>query len=103
MERVVEKFIKELEGQLSEREVTISLTPAARLYLADKGYDKAQGARPLSRLIQDEIKRPLGDELLFGALEHGGHVTVDLREGVLVFDSEGRPAKEAEAGPKLLN
>jgi ATP-dependent Clp protease ATP-binding subunit ClpA len=103
MERVVEKFIKELEGQLSEREVTISLTPAARIYLAEKGYDKAQGARPLSRLIQDEIKRPLGDELLFGALEHGGHVTVDLRDGALVFDSDGRPAKEAAPGPKLLN
>jgi ATP-dependent Clp protease ATP-binding subunit ClpA len=103
MERVVDKFMKELSEQLAEREVTLSLTSAARAYLAEKGYDKDQGARPLGRLIQDEIKRPLGDELLFGELEHGGHVTVDVKEGALHFDSRGRPAKVGPSGPKLLN
>jgi ATP-dependent Clp protease ATP-binding subunit ClpA len=103
MERVVDKFMKELSEQLSEREVTLSLTPAARAYLADKGYDKDQGARPLSRLIQDEIKRPLGDQLLFGELEHGGHVTVDEKEGSLRFEILGRPPRAGSSGPKLLN
>jgi ATP-dependent Clp protease ATP-binding subunit ClpA len=103
MQRVVDKFVKELSEQLAEREVTVSLTEAAREYLAEKGYDKHFGARPLARLIQDEIKRPLGDELLFGELENGGHVTVDFREGAVKFDMMGRPPKGAPSGPKLLN
>jgi len=104
MEKVVDKFMKELGEQLAEREVTLSLTPAARAYLAEKGYDKEQGARPLGRLIQDEVKRPLGDQLLFGELEHGGHVTVDYDGKEVKFEVEGRPAKAATAsGPKLLN
>jgi ATP-dependent Clp protease ATP-binding subunit ClpA len=104
MQRVVDKFMKELSEQLAEREVTLSLTENARAYLAEKGYDKKFGARPLARLIQDEIKRPLGDELLFGELENGGHVTVDHREGELKFDFRGRPPKAgAASGPKLLN
>ncbi len=104
MERVVDKFMKELGEQLAEREVTLSLTPAARAYLSEKGYDKEQGARPLGRLIQDEVKRPLGDQLLFGELEHGGHVTVDYDGKELKFDVEGRPAKAGTpSGPKLLN
>jgi ATP-dependent Clp protease ATP-binding subunit ClpA len=103
MELVVDKFMKEMSDQLAEREVTLSITSTARAYLAEKGYDKDQGARPLGRLIQDEIKRPLGDQLLFGELEHGGHVTVDLKDGALVFDSRGRPAKTGPSGPKLLN
>jgi ATP-dependent Clp protease ATP-binding subunit ClpA len=104
MERVVDKFMKELDEQLSEREVTLSLTPAARAYLSEKGYDKEQGARPLARLIQDEVKRPLGDHLLFGALEHGGHVTVDYDGKELKFDVQGGPANATTpSGPKLLN
>jgi ATP-dependent Clp protease ATP-binding subunit ClpA len=103
MERVVDKFMKEMSEQLAERDVTLSLTPAARAYLAEKGYDKDQGARPLGRLIQDEIKRPLGDQLLFGELEHGGHVTVDVKDGAIHFDTLGRPPKGAPSGPKLLN
>ncbi|MDX2053903.1 MAG: ATP-dependent Clp protease ATP-binding subunit ClpA [Polyangiaceae bacterium] len=86
MEKVVSKFMRELDEQLKERQVTISLTDKALTYLADKGYDKDNGARPLARLIQDEVKRPLSDELLFGALEKGGHVAVDFRDGKLVFD-----------------
>jgi ATP-dependent Clp protease ATP-binding subunit ClpA len=103
MERVVDKFMQELSEQLAERDVTLSLTSMARTYLAEKGYDKDQGARPLGRLIQDEIKRPLGDQLLFGELEHGGHVTVDVKDGALAFDSRGRPPKTGPSGPKLLN
>ncbi len=83
---VVDKFMAELSAQLSERSVTVELTDKARLYLADKGYDSQMGARPLSRLIQDEVKRPLGDELLFGALEGGGHVVIDYRAGKISFD-----------------
>jgi ATP-dependent Clp protease ATP-binding subunit ClpA len=102
MERVVDKFVKELGDQLAERDVTISLTSSARAYLAEKGYDKDQGARPLARLIQDEIKKPLGDELLFGDLENGGHVVVDKKDDKLVFENQARPSKASD-GPKLLN
>src|SRR5882757_1151183 len=77
MRHIVIKFIKELESQLSERHVTITLTDAATDYLAKKGYDPDFGARPLDRLVQDEVKRPLGDELLFGQPESGGDVEGD--------------------------
>jgi ATP-dependent Clp protease ATP-binding subunit ClpA len=100
--RVVDKFVLELGEQLAERDVTISLTSAARTYLAEKGYDKDLGARPLARLIQDEIKRPLGDELLFGDLENGGHVIVDHKNDAIVFEKQARPPKSSD-GPKLLN
>jgi ATP-dependent Clp protease ATP-binding subunit ClpA len=77
MTSIVGKFIDELRGQLSARQVTIDVTPPATRYLAAKGYDPDNGARPLARIVQEEVKRPIGDELLFGALEHGGHVIVD--------------------------
>jgi ATP-dependent Clp protease ATP-binding subunit ClpA len=79
MRSIVDKFIRELASQLTPRGVTIELTEAAAAYLAKKGYDPDNGARPLARVIQEEIKRPLGDELLFGALENGGHIVVDAR------------------------
>jgi ATP-dependent Clp protease ATP-binding subunit ClpA len=86
MRQVVDKFMRELADQLAERGVSLELTPAAIQYLAQKGHDPANGARPLSRLVQDEIKRPLSDELLFGKLEHGGgHVRLGLRDGKLHF------------------
>jgi len=85
MERIVDKFIKELEAQLVERQVRIEVTPAARSWLAEKGYDSAFGARPLARLIQDEVKRRLTDELLFGKLSNGGAVRVDAENGALAF------------------
>ncbi|MCC6662262.1 MAG: ATP-dependent Clp protease ATP-binding subunit ClpA [Polyangiaceae bacterium] len=91
MGRVVDKFVAELAAQLGDRNVTLELTEKARLYLADKGYDSQMGARPLSRLIQDEVKRPLGDELLFGALEGGGHVVIDYRAGKISFDCTPPP------------
>jgi ATP-dependent Clp protease ATP-binding subunit ClpA len=80
MERVVEKFVKELEVQLKERKIAVELTPAARKRLAEKGYDPDFGARPLGRLIQKELKDPLTDEVLFGRLKSGGRVEVDVDE-----------------------
>ncbi len=78
MLNIVDKSIKELSLQLREREVSIELTEAARKYLAIVGFDRDNGARPLARLVQERVKRPLGDELLFGKLSAGGHVTVDV-------------------------
>jgi ATP-dependent Clp protease ATP-binding subunit ClpA len=74
--KVVEKFVFQLEAQLADRGVTIELTEDAAKWLADKGYDEKFGARPLARVIQEYIKKPLADELLFGKLEHGGTVKV---------------------------
>jgi ATP-dependent Clp protease ATP-binding subunit ClpA len=78
MERVVDKFVLELDEQLRERKIEIVLRPAARKRLAEKGYDPDFGARPLARLIQKEIKNPLTDEVLFGRLKGGGRVEVDV-------------------------
>ena len=85
MGRVVDKFIMELETQLGERGVTIELTDAARTWLAKKGYDPNNGARPLGRVIQEHIKRPLSEELLFGRLASGGVVRVGVEDGLLTF------------------
>jgi ATP-dependent Clp protease ATP-binding subunit ClpA len=78
IEKVVDKFILQLEAQLTERHVTFDVTPAARAWLAHKGYDEAFGARPLGRVIQEFLKKPMADELLFGALKRGGTVHVDV-------------------------
>jgi ATP-dependent Clp protease ATP-binding subunit ClpA len=85
MGSIVDKFLLELGEQLAPRDVTMTATPAARAYLAEKGYDPDNGARPLARVIQDEIKKLLGDELLFGKLEHGGKLEIDAKDGKLVF------------------
>jgi len=74
--RVVEKFVLQLEGQLAERGVTIELTPEAAEWLAIRGYDERMGARPLGRVIQEHVKKPLADQVLFGELQNGGSVTV---------------------------
>ena len=76
--RVVDKLIVELEAQLDRNEVTIELEPAARAWIARRGYDRKMGARPMARVIQEHIKRPLAEELLFGSLRDGGHVRVDV-------------------------
>ncbi len=80
--QVVQKFVLQLEAQLSERGVTFNLSPEAIAWLADKGYDERMGARPLGRVIQEHIKKPLADEVLFGKLRHGGtvKVTVEAKE-----------------------
>jgi ATP-dependent Clp protease ATP-binding subunit ClpA len=90
MGKIVDKFIAELAAQLAERKVTIALTEAARAYLGKKGYDPMNGARPLARVIQDEVKRPLTDELLFGKLEGGGSIKVDAADDKLTFEI-GKP------------
>ena len=78
IEMVVDKFILQLEAQLADRNVTIALTTKARKWLATRGYDEAFGARPLSRLIQEHVKKPMADELLFGSLAKGGGVKIDV-------------------------
>ncbi len=83
--RVVDKFVMQLEAQLADRQVTIELSDAARDWLAKAGFDPLYGARPLARVIQESIKKPLAEELLFGRLEKGGVVRVDVAEEKLVF------------------
>ena len=92
METIVEKFILQLEAQLAERRIAITLDPPARAYLAEKGYDPVFGARPLARVIQTDVRDPLTDEILFGSLEHGGNVTIGFVDGKLTFTFEARPA-----------
>ena len=87
------KFIMQLEAQLADREVTIELTTAARDLLGELGYDPAMGARPLGRVIQDKIKKPLSEELLFGDLQDGGDVKVDVKDGEFTFKSNKRSGK----------
>jgi ATP-dependent Clp protease ATP-binding subunit ClpA len=99
IQQVVDKFINELDLQLQPRRVSLTLTPAARKYLADKGYDRTFGARPMARLVHNEIKQALANELLFGRLQHGGKVTVDVADGALVFRFEeaGQSAAAVES------
>ena len=85
---VVDKFIMQLEAQLSDKGVSIMLSDEARNWLAKKGYDKVFGARPLNRLIQEKIKKPLAEELLFGKLVKGGNVFVDNKKDELIIKSE---------------
>lgn len=96
--KVVDKFIMQLEAQLEERGVLIELSSAAREWLSKKGYDRLYGARPLGRVIQEEIKKPLAEELLFGRLAKGGNVRVDVKDNKAVFTypqnkSDGKPGK----------
>ncbi|MBC7990970.1 MAG: ATP-dependent Clp protease ATP-binding subunit ClpA [Luteimonas sp.] len=91
--RVVDKFLIELEAQLHEKNVTLSATPTARDWLAQHGFDPLMGARPMARVIQDKIKRPLADELLFGKLVHGGRVSIDVRDDEIVVEAQAEPEK----------
>ncbi len=98
--KVVEKFIFQLEAQLADRGVMIELTDEATRWLAEKGYDDKFGARPLARIIQEHIKKPLADELLFGKLDHGGTVKVLVveKDGESELDFELLPADPAKKG-----
>jgi ATP-dependent Clp protease ATP-binding subunit ClpA len=99
VERVVDKFVTELEAQLESRRVSVILTPAARRWLADRGYDDAFGARPMARLIQQEIKRPLAEDMLFGSLKDGGKVEIDAGPDGLTFNVT--PLKPAPPAPPV--
>ncbi|MEK9761003.1 MAG: AAA family ATPase, partial [Candidatus Puniceispirillum sp.] len=91
--RVVDKFVMQLDMQLADRNVEIELTTAARDWLADRGYDSKYGARPLSRVVQEHIKKPLADELLFGGLTGGGMALVDVVDGALKVTVKAPPQK----------
>ena len=95
VEKVVDKFLIQLEAQLADKHVSIVLSDDARQYLAKKGYDPAMGARPLARIIQEEIKRPLAEEILFGKLVNGGTVTIEFIDDKLDFAFEEAPEPSA--------
>jgi ATP-dependent Clp protease ATP-binding subunit ClpA len=98
--RVVDKFILQLELQLAEQNVHIQFDKDARDWLADKGYDKLYGARPMGRLIQEKIKQPLAEELLFGKLADGGEVHVSVKDGKAAFELTPAPPKVKAVRPK---
>lgn len=95
--RVVDKFVIELETQLADKHVSLSVDEGARAWLAERGFDPQMGARPMARVIQDQIKRRLADELLFGALVEGGKVQVSLADGDLVVRAEAAAPATPEA------
>ncbi|HWL21176.1 MAG TPA: ATP-dependent Clp protease ATP-binding subunit ClpA [Bradyrhizobium sp.] len=97
--RVVDKFVLQLEVQLSDRNVIIELDDAAREWLGRKGYDRKFGARPLARVIQESIKKPLAEELLFGRLAKGGMVSVSVKDDKLSFEFAERPVPERPEAP----
>jgi ATP-dependent Clp protease ATP-binding subunit ClpA len=100
MDQIVQKFMGELSTQLLPRHVTITATERARAWLGKRGYDPQNGARPLARVIHQEVKKPLTDELLFGKLEHGGAVVVDEQDDKLVFQvTPAEAEKKAPAPP----
>jgi ATP-dependent Clp protease ATP-binding subunit ClpA len=101
--QVVEKFVLQLEAQLMDRNVAIELTRPAAEWLADKGYDSSMGARPLGRVIQEYIKKPLAEELLFGKLTKGGLVKVGIKDGKisLTFDGPEKPRITGDKPPLL--
>ena len=107
METIVEKFIMQLEAQLAEHRVAITLEPEARQWLATKGYDQVYGARPLARVVQTEVRDPLTEEILFGQLEHGGTVRIGLsaNRDALTFtiESSAEAAQDAGAEPETVH
>lgn len=100
--RVVEKFVLQLEVQLADRNVTIELSKAANKWLGERGFDENFGARPLSRIIQEHVKKPLAEELLFGKLKRGGVVHVDVKDDALSFAVEAAapPPSKKKGGKK---
>src|SRR5688500_14878134 len=97
--RVVDKFILQLELQLADRNVHIDLDDEARAWLTERGYDKLYGARPMSRLVQEKIKQPLAEELLFGKLVNGGEVKVRIKDNAPAFEITPAPPKVSKARP----
>ena len=99
---VVQKFVMQMEAQLADRNVTISLSDDAADWLAKNGFDELYGARPLGRVIQEHIKKPLADDILFGRLVRGGHVKVVLKDSKIDFEIESNPEKPAK-GSKVAD
>ncbi len=107
IEMVVDKFILQLEAQLADRNVTIALTTKARKWLATKGYDEAFGARPLGRVIQEHVKKPMADELLFGSLQKGGGVKIDIDKNdpeklSFKFIADPKPSAKEKSEPEAV-
>ncbi len=101
---VVQKFVMQLEAQLADRHVTIELSEDAADWLAKNGYDELYGARPLARVIQEQIKKPLADEILFGRLVRGGHVVVGLKDGKIAFEiEEEKPSNRDNASDEAAS
>ena len=94
---MVDKFIFELEAMLSEKHVTLTLDADARLWLAENGCDTKMGARPMARLIQEKIKKPLANDLLFGKLTQGGHVRIYIEKDEVCFAIESNELAVSEA------
>jgi ATP-dependent Clp protease ATP-binding subunit ClpA len=86
MEMIVDKFIAELNQQLAIKKVALTISPAVRTWLAEKGHDPTYGARPLSRVVQTEIKDKLSDAILFGKLQNGGLISLDISDNQLTFN-----------------
>ncbi len=111
MGRIVDKFVMELETQLADRNVVIELSDAARRWLAKGGYDPLFGARPLARVIQEQLKKPLAEELLFGKLAKGGVVRVDMKDEKPFFSYQpaegtrkrGNGRKSSKDTPELVD
>ena len=100
--QVVQKFVMQLEAQLADRNVTIETSDDAADWLAKNGFDELYGARPLARVIQEHIKKPLADDILFGKLSKGGHVKVVLKDGKIAFEFEVDAAKgRAPGAPEI--
>jgi ATP-dependent Clp protease ATP-binding subunit ClpA len=100
IEKVAEKFIMELEVQLTEQNITVELNKKAKAWLVDNGYDEQNGARPLARLIQEKIKKPLAEEILFGDLTKGGSVIVDEQDGELILNTKGNKSSKTKKRKK---
>jgi len=99
MERIVEKFMTQLDHQLMDQQIELTLTAKAKAFLAEQGFSSTYGARPLNRLIDNEIKQPLAKEILFGSLKKGGQVKVDIKKGKLSFSYKDSTEKVKETTP----
>ena len=91
---IVDKFIIEVEGKLDDKGVTLSIDKLAKEYLAKKGYDEVFGARELSRVIQEEIKKPIAEELIFGKISKGGHVSITMKENKINFNYSSKESQK---------
>tara|TARA_B100000700_G_scaffold298800_1_gene365093 strand:- start:425 stop:886 length:462 start_codon:yes stop_codon:yes gene_type:complete len=90
---IVDKFIIELESQLDEKGISLSMDQDVKEYLGQKGYDEVYGARQLSRLIQEEIKKPMAEELIFGKISNGGHINISFQKNKIYFDYKSKKNK----------